>query len=153
MGSPRRLAEMCIRDSIEGVGAALHPQLVAGAAVEAKAGVARADDRAGVAVLDGAQLGAAAGPDAHVLLPQQHKAAGEGLGLQYLGDAGLDRPARPGRQGDAHRVEGLPGGQGQLTVSPGEVEGHQPQMCIRDRLTVDWGAPSTAAISPTLSCW
>ena len=86
---------------IEILGAALHPQLIAGPVVEHKAVSACGQSRAGVAALDAVQLFAAAGVDDAALLAQLHKAAGQRLHLRHLGNAGLLRPAGTGQQRDA----------------------------------------------------
>ena len=67
------------RFAVQVLGAAFHPQLVAGAVVQHKAGLARSQRRAGVTALDAGKAGAAQAVHHAGILVHRYKAAGHGL--------------------------------------------------------------------------
>ena len=92
------------RFAVQVLGAAFHPQLVAGAVVQHKAGLARSQRRAGVAALDAGKAGTAKAIHRTGILVHGHKAAGHGLHGRQLAKTGLLRPAHRRGKSDVHRI-------------------------------------------------
>ena len=81
---------------VERAGAAAHGQLVACAVVHGKAGTAHGQHRPRVGWLQAEDFRSVGRVDEHVLGPQLHKAPGQRLDLQRVGDAGGGGPAAVG---------------------------------------------------------
>ena len=135
------------RFGVQVLGAALHPQLVAGAVVEHKAGLARRQRRAGVAALDGVEPGARAGVHHAAVAAQLHKAARHGGQPGQLHHAGLLGPAGAGGQRDAGGIDAILHQRHRLAQPAG---GHQHQR--RQQRHQRHGAAHPLAPGPGLRC-
>ena len=135
------------RFAVQVLGAAFHPQLVAGAVVQHKAGLARSQRRAGVAALDAGKAGTAKAIHRTGILVHGHKAAGHGLHGRQLPKTGLLRPAHRRGQGDMHRIHQI--------LYPGDGRAHRAggkQGDQRKHRQNDDGAAQTAAVHPLTRC-
>jgi len=100
---------------------------------------------AGRAALDAVQLFAGARPDHTALVPQLHKAAGQGGHLLQLGYTGLLGPAGAGQQGNAGRIGQVLQGRHRAARDASGKQHHRRQQHQQHRRAADAPVPHTLA--------